>query len=71
MRTWGKTRGAYLAAMILGGFTTAFEILGFEGGVDGGDENWKMTDGNVDESGGWNAVPDDSETSGILVIVMD
>ena len=46
-------------------------MLEFEGGVDGGDENWDLTNGNADESGGWNASPDDSKTSGILVTMMD
>ena len=66
MRTWGKTRGAYLGAITLGGFTT-----GFEGGVNGGDDNWELTDGNVDELGGGKAIPNDSEASGGLVTVMD
>ena len=66
MRTWGKTRGAYLAAITLGGFTT-----GFEGGVHGGDDNWELTNGNADELGGGNDVPNDSEGSWILVTVMD
>ena len=69
MRTWGKTRGAYLAAITLGGFTTG--LVGFEEGVNGGDDNWELTDGNDDELGGGNDVCDDSEGSGILVIVMD
>ena len=47
-----------------------FVVLEFEGGVDGGDDNWELNDGNDDESGKWNASPDDSETSGILVTVM-
>ena len=69
MRTWGKTRGAYLAAITLGGFTIGF--VGFEGGVNGGDDNWELTDGNGDELGGGNLVPDDSKGSGILVTMMD
>ena len=69
MRTWGKTRGAYLAAITLGGFTTGF--VGFEGGVNGGDDNWELTDGNAGELGGVNDVCDDYEGSGILVTVVD
>ena len=57
--------------MTLGGFTTVFVVKGFEGGVDGGYESWELTDGNADELGGGNVVPDDSEGSGILVIVID
>ena len=68
MRTWGITKGAYLTAISLGGFTTG--LVGFEGGVNGGDDNWELTDGNADELGGGNVVPDDSEGSGILVTVM-
>ena len=41
------------------------------GGIDGGDDNWELTVGDADELGGGNAVLDDSEGSGILVIVMD
>ena len=55
-----------MAAITLGGFTT-----GFEGGVNGGDYNWELIDGNADELGGGNAIPDDYEGSGILVTVMD
>ena len=69
MRTWGKTRGAYLAAITLGGFTIGF--VGFKGGVNGGDDNWELTDGNTDELGGGKVVPNDSEGSGGLVTVMN
>ena len=69
MRTWGKTRGACPLAITLGRFTTG--LVGFEGGVNGGDDNWELTDGNADELGGGNDVPNDSEGSWILVTVMD
>ena len=49
--------------MTLGGFTIGF--AGFGGGVVGGDDNWELTEGDVDELGGGNAAPDDSEGSGI------
>ena len=55
--------------MALGGFTTGF--VGFKGGVDEGYDNWELTDGNADETGGGNFVPNDSEGLGILVIVID
>ena len=55
--------------MTLGGFTTGF--VGFERGVDGGDDNWELAEGDGDELRGVNAILDDSEGSGILVTVMD
>ena len=57
--------------MTRGGFTTVLVLLGFKGGVDGGDESWELTDGNADELGGGNFVPHDSEGLWILVIVID
>ena len=69
LRTWGNTRGAYLAAITLGGFTTGF--VGFEGGVNGGHDNWELTNGNANVLRGGNSFPNDSEGSGILVTVMD
>ena len=46
--------------MTLGGFITVFVAQGFKGGVDGGDESLELTDGNADELGRGNDVPDDS-----------
>ena len=57
--------------MALGGFTTVFVIQGFKGGVNRGDASWELNDGNYDELGGGNVVPDDSKGSGILVTVID
>ena len=34
-------------------------------------ESWELTDGNADELGGGNYVPNDYEGSGILVTVID
>ena len=48
-----------------------FVVQEFKGGVDGEDESWELNDGNADELGGGNVVPDDCEGSGILAIVID